>query len=81
MQDNKEKVIEIITEQIGVDRASVKPESDIKNDLGANSLDFIEICMLLEDEFGIEINDQEACEKFNTVQDIIDYINEVIKSE
>jgi len=69
----EEKVKSIIADQLSVDEAAVKPEASFINDLGADSLDTVELIMALEEEFGIEISDEEA-EKIQTVQAAIDYI-------
>jgi acyl carrier protein len=69
----EEKVKSIIADQLSVDEAEVKPEASFINDLGADSLDTVELIMALEEEFGIEISDEEA-EKIQTVQAAIDYI-------
>ena len=69
----EEKVNSIIADQLSVDEAEVKPEASFINDLGADSLDTVELIMALEEEFGIEISDEEA-EKIQTVQAAIDYI-------
>ena len=68
-----DKVKEIIVEQLGVDADQVKPESKFVDDLGADSLDTVELIMSFEEEFGVEIPDTEA-EKIKTVQDVINYI-------
>lgn len=70
-----DKVKKIVTEQLGVDEADVKPEASFANDLGADSLDTVELVMALEEEFGIEIPD-EAAEGIATVQDAVDFIKE-----
>jgi len=67
------KVKKIISEQLGVPEGDVKPEASFVNDLGADSLDTVELVMALEEEFGIEIPDEDA-EKIATVQNAIDYI-------
>jgi len=67
------KVKKIISEQLGVAEADVKPESSFVNDLGADSLDTVELVMALEEEFGVEIPDEDA-EKIASVQNAIDYI-------
>jgi acyl carrier protein len=68
-----QKVQGIVTEQLGVDSSEVKPEASFANDLGADSLDVVELVMALEEEFDIEIPD-EAAEAIATVQDAVDYI-------
>ncbi len=67
------KVKKIISEQLGVPEADVKPEASFVNDLGADSLDTVELVMALEEEFGVEIPDEDA-EKIATVQNAMDYI-------
>jgi acyl carrier protein len=73
--DVASKVKQIIAEQLGVDEPEIKPESHFVDDLGADSLDQVELVMAFEEEFGIEIPDDEA-EKITTVQSAIDYIEE-----
>ena len=73
MADVEAKVKKIISEQLGVPEADVKPEASFVNDLGADSLDTVELVMALEEEFGVEIPDEDA-EKIATVQNAIDYI-------
>ncbi len=73
MADVNAKVKKIISEQLGVPEADVKPEASFVNDLGADSLDTVELVMALEEEFGVEIPDEDA-EKIITVQNAIDYI-------
>jgi acyl carrier protein len=69
------KVKQIIAEQLGVDEPEIKNDSNFVDDLGADSLDQVELVMAFEEEFGIEIPDDEA-EKITTVQAAIDYIEE-----
>jgi len=69
------KVREIIVEQLGVDPDQVTLEASFVDDLGADSLDTVELVMALEEEFGIEIPDEEA-EKIGTVGSAIDYIQQ-----
>jgi acyl carrier protein len=69
-----EKVKEIIVEQLSVDAKDVKPEASFVEDLGADSLDTVELVMALEEAFDVEIPDEEA-EKITTVQAVVDYIN------
>jgi acyl carrier protein len=71
------RVIEIIVEQLGVSEEEVTLEASFIDDLGADSLDLVELIMALEEEFGLEISDEDA-EKIQTVQDVISYINEHI---
>ena len=68
-----DKVQKIVSEQLGVDEAEVKPEASFANDLGADSLDTVELVMALEEEFGLEIPD-EAAEGIATVQDAVNFI-------
>jgi len=68
-----EKVQEKVAEQLGVDADEVSLESSFIDDLGADSLDIVELLMALEEEFDIEIPDEEA-EKLSTVSDVVDYI-------
>ncbi|MCH8500320.1 MULTISPECIES: acyl carrier protein [Aliidiomarina] len=74
MSTIEERVKKIIIEQLGVKEEEVKPEASFENDLGADSLDTVELVMALEEEFETEIPDEEA-EKIRTVQAAIDYIN------
>jgi acyl carrier protein len=67
------KVKEIIIEQLGVDEAQVKPEASFIDDLGADSLDTVELVMAFEEKFDIEIPDEDA-EKMRTVGDAIEYL-------
>jgi len=71
----EEKVKKIIVDQLGVDEAEVTPEAKFIEDLGADSLDTVELVMALEEEFGIEIPDEDA-EKIVTVKDASSYILE-----
>jgi acyl carrier protein len=73
MADVEAKVKKIISEQLGVPESDVKPEASFVNDLGADSLDTVELVMALEEEFGVEIPDEDA-EKIASVQNAIDYI-------
>ncbi len=71
----EDKVKKIIIDQLGVDEAEVTPEAKFIDDLGADSLDTVELVMALEEEFGIEIPDEDA-EKIATVRDAIAYIQD-----
>jgi acyl carrier protein len=68
-----ERVIEIVAEQLGVDKEKITPETSFVNDLGADSLDTVELVMAFEEEFGIEIPDEDA-EKITRVREAVEYI-------
>lgn len=70
-----EKVRDIVVEQLGVEADEVNIDSTFIDDLGADSLDIVELIMAFEEEFGIEIPD-EAAEKIKTVQDVVSYIDQ-----
>ena len=70
----EERVKQIIVEQLGVDEAEVTPKASFVDDLGADSLDTVELVMAFEEAFEIEIPDEQA-EKIRTVKDAVDYIN------
>jgi acyl carrier protein len=70
----EDRVKQIIVEQLGVDEAEVTPNASFVDDLGADSLDTVELVMAFEEAFEIEIPDEDA-EKIRTVKDAIDYIN------
>lgn len=76
-QDILQKVRKIVSEQLSVDMGDVKAESSFANDLGADSLDTVELVMALEEEFDIEIPD-EAAEGIGTVQAAVDYIKDKV---
>jgi acyl carrier protein len=75
MASIEERVKQIVAEQLGVDEEQVTNEASFMDDLGADSLDTVELVMALEEEFDIEISDEDA-EKIQTVQDAVDYISE-----
>jgi acyl carrier protein len=75
MAELEEKVKQIIVDQLGVDADEVTPTAKFVEDLGADSLDTVELVMALEEDFGIEIPDEDA-EKIVTVKDVIDYIRD-----
>lgn len=73
MSDIAGRVKKIVIEHLGVEEAKVLPEANFIDDLGADSLDTVELVMAFEEEFGVEIPD-EAAEKIQTVQDAVSYI-------
>jgi len=78
MSDIEQRVRKIVAEQLGVVEAEIKNEASFVTDLGADSLDTVELVMALEEEFECEIPDEEA-EKITTVQQAIDYVNAHLK--
>mgnify|MGYP000992420686 FL=1 len=68
-----DRIKQIVADQLGIDEDQIVPEASFIDDLGADSLDIVELIMALEEEFDIEIPDEDA-EKIKTVQDAIDYI-------
>jgi len=73
MASIEERVKQIVAEQLGVDEAQVTNDAAFMDDLGADSLDTVELVMALEEEFDVEISDEDA-EKIQKVQDAVDYI-------
>lgn len=73
MSDVFERVKKIVVDRLGVDEAEVTPEASFKDDLGADSLDVVELVMELEEEFDLEISDEDA-EKVTTVGEVVKYI-------
>ena len=80
MSEIADKVKAIIVDKLSVEEAEVKPEANFANDLGADSLDTVELIMEFEKEFGISIPDDQA-EKISTVGDAIQYINDNAAAE
>ena len=76
----QEKITDLIVDQLGVDKEKVKPEASFVDDLGADSMDIVELVMTLEEKFSIQIPDQEEG-NIRTVQDAIDFIKENQKPE
>ncbi|MCS7262555.1 MAG: acyl carrier protein [Aquificaceae bacterium] len=76
--DLEQKIKEIIADQLGVEVDKLNPNAKFVEDLGADSLDVVELVMAFEEEFGIEIPDEDA-EKIRTVGDVIDYLKEKVK--
>lgn len=79
MASTEERVKQIIVEQLGVDEGEVTPKASFVDDLGADSLDTVELVMAFEEAFDIEIPDEDA-EKIRTVQDAISYIEQHAKA-
>ena len=76
MSDTAERVQKIVVEHLGVEADKVTPEANFIDDLGADSLDIVELVMAFEEEFGVEIPDDDAAEKIATVGDATKYIDE-----
>ena len=74
------KIIKIVSDQLNVDEGEINPDSSFVDDLGADSLDTVELVMALEEEFDVEIPDEDA-EKMQTVGDVVDYIEEYTRKE
>jgi len=74
------KIVDIITNQLGVEREAVTAEANVIDDLGADSLDVVELVMALEESFDVEIPDEDA-EKIRTVKDIFDYLDQAVKGK
>ena len=72
--DTYSKVVSIIGEQLGIPASSISRESDIVNDLGADSIDFVQLLMALEDECGVTVTEDDD-DRFKTVGDIVDLID------
>ena len=73
MEDISSKVIRIIADKLGLDKSEVRPDATLTGDLGADSLDTVELMMALEEKFDLEIPDEDA-EKLKSVRDAVDYI-------
>jgi len=76
----EDRVKDIVAEQLGIEKEKITNEASFVDDLGADSLDTVELVMALEEEFGTEIPDEEA-EKITTIQQAIDYIIEHVKED
>jgi acyl carrier protein len=75
----RDKIVEIIANQLGIDRGDVTPEASVVDDLGADSLDVVELIMALEEEFNLEIPDEDA-EKIKSVQDIFRHMESALQA-
>ena len=73
MEDNAKKIIEVIADELSMDESEITLDSTFTDDLGADSLDIVELIMALEEEFDLEIPDEDA-EKITVVGDVVDYI-------
>ena len=73
-----EQVCKMLAEQLGIDASGIKPESEVVKDLGADSLDVVELLMTLEDEYNITLPEDDV-EGLKTVQDIVDMMNKIKK--
>ncbi|ERT56730.1 acyl carrier protein [Peptoniphilus koenoeneniae] len=72
----KDRILELIAEQFGLNTDELTDDIDLRNDLNADSIDLVELVMSLEDEFGIEVNDEDL-KNINTIGDIIEYASEL----
>lgn len=75
----KGRIVEIIANQLGIEEADIAPQASVVDDLGADSLDVVELVMALEEEFNLEIPDEEA-EKIINVQNIFDYMGTALQT-
>lgn len=73
-----EQVCKMLAEQLGIDASTITPESEVVKDLGADSLDVVELLMTLEDEYNITLPEDDV-ESIKTVQDIVDMMNKIKK--
>ena len=73
-----EKFVELLVEELQIDRNDIKMEAELSNDLGINSIELADLVMLCEDKFGIEINDDDL-RKFTTVADVVEYLETLEK--
>ncbi len=78
MSDITSRVIAVVSEQLSVDASEIRPESSFQDDLGADSLDLVELIMAMEEEFDVKIDD-DAATKIKTVQNAVDFINSLSK--
>ncbi len=79
MEDIFEKVKSVIADKLGVEAGEITETSSFMDDLGADSLDVVDIVMAFEEEFGVKINDEEL-EKFSTVGDVVKYLKEKVQN-
>ena len=79
MHDNFSRIQNIVSQQLGIDPQKIKPNDDFGKELGADSLDVVELVMTIEDEFDMEIEDK-AASQMRTVQDVLNYINNQVNN-
>ena len=79
MTDNLSRIQNIVSKQLGIDPSKVKLDADFGKELGADSLDVVELVMIIEDEFDMEIEDK-AASQMRTVQDVLDYIDNQVNN-
>jgi acyl carrier protein len=78
MSDITSRVINVVADQLSVDAGEIRPESSFQDDLGADSLDLVELIMAMEEEFDVKIDD-DAAQKIKTVQNAVDFIESISK--
>ncbi|UQZ89669.1 acyl carrier protein [Deltaproteobacteria bacterium Smac51] len=78
MSDITSRVINVVADQLSVDAGEIRPESSFQDDLGADSLDLVELIMAMEEEFDVKIDD-DAAQKIKTVQNAVDFIENISK--
>lgn len=81
LQTNQERVIQILTDQLGLEPGTVTPEKRLQEDLGCDSLDEVELVMAIEDEFGLEIPDDDIQGLVTTVQDVLNYVDKRLAAQ
>ncbi len=78
MSEITSRVINVVADQLSVDAGEIRPESSFQDDLGADSLDLVELIMAMEEEFDVKIDD-DAAQKIKTVQNAVDFIESISK--
>lgn len=81
LRTNHERVIQILTEQLGLEPGTVTPEKRLQEDLDCDSLDEVELVMAIEDEFGLEIPDEDIQGLMPTVQHVLDYVDKKLAAQ
>jgi acyl carrier protein len=76
MSEITSRVIQVVADQLSVDASEIRPESSFQDDLGADSLDLVELIMAMEEEFEVKIDD-EAAQKIKTVQNAVDFVSKL----